>query len=103
MTYKLKWPSNAEKRYNRAVKSFRATTASISKQGKVSTNSREELDKEAENLIENISDIAKTISAEMGTTIDSVLKGLGIQELNLYELGILEKPIGANEKSILRI
>ena len=66
--------------------------------GKVSTNSREELDKEAENLIENISDIAKTISAEMGTTTDSVLKGLGIQELNLYELGILEKPIEANEK-----
>ena len=66
--------------------------------GKVSTNSREELDKEAENLIENISDIAKTISAELGTTTDSVLKGLGIQELNLYELGILEKPIEANEK-----
>lgn len=64
---------------------------------RVATASREELDKEAEDLIESILDIARTISMEVGTTTDKVLKGLGIHELNLYELGILEKPEGVSE------
>lgn len=65
---------------------------------KTGQSSREELDKEAETLLENISDIAKTISAEVGTTTDNVLKGLGIQELNLYELGVLKMPAEPTEK-----
>lgn len=66
--------------------------------GKAESSSREELDREAETLLENISDIAKTISAEVGTTTDNVLKGLGIHELNLYELGVLKMSAETTEK-----
>lgn len=67
--------------------------------GKIGANSREEMNKEAEGLVENILDIAKTISMEIGTTTDNVLKGLGVHDLSLYELGIIEKPEAVSEKA----